>query len=233
MGSGVRGPFRLLLSRSGAKDNSVKRTIADGVTQGLLGYASKDPRGQIRLEKMRESLFDAEVDISDDTYILKAEDAQKLLEPPRLAKLNIRPENVVVKVGEQAQFSCAAVDQYGQQFPLPASAWSAAGGTITAAGLFTAGQSGGAFNVRAAAAGLESQAEIRIRTKDEPTPAPAPPGEQILRWRGVVLTQEWMNIFTKVLTRFASSPNLKLEVSVEVPIDREQPSPKPTTPASA
>src|ERR1700722_11246929 len=118
MGSGVRGPFRLLLSRSGAKDNSVKRTIADGVTQGLFGYASKDPRGQIRLEKMRESLFDAEVDISDDTYILKA---------PRLAKLNIRPENVVVKVGEQAQFSCAAVDQYGQQFPLPASAWSAAG----------------------------------------------------------------------------------------------------------
>ena len=77
MGSGVRGPFRLLLSRSGAKDNSVKRTIADGVTQGLLGYASKDPRGQIRLEKMRESLFDAEVDISDDTYILKAEDSRK------------------------------------------------------------------------------------------------------------------------------------------------------------
>ena len=147
MGSGVRGPFRLLLSRSGAKDNSVKRTVADGVTPGLFGYASKDPRGQIRLEKMRESLFDAEVDISDDTYILKAEDSQKLLEPPRLAKLNIRPENVVVKVGEQAQFSCAAVDQYGQQFPLPASAWSASGGTITAAGLFTAGQSGGAFNV--------------------------------------------------------------------------------------
>ena len=95
MGSGVRGPFRLLLSRSGAKDNSVKRTIADGVTQGLFGYASKDPRGQIRSEKMRESLFDAEVDISDDAYILKAEDSQKLLEPPRLAKLNIRPENVV------------------------------------------------------------------------------------------------------------------------------------------
>lgn len=76
--------------------------------------------------------------------------------------------------------------------------------------------------MRAAAAGQESQAEIRIWTKEEPAPAPAPPGEQILRWRGVVPTQEWMNFYTKILTRFASSPNLKLEVSVGVPIDREQ-----------
>ena len=202
--------------------DSVKRTIADGVTQGLFGYATKDPRGQLRLEKMRESLFDADVDISDDTFILKAEDAQKLLEPPRLTKLNIRPEQAVVKVGEQAEFSCAALDQYGQTFALPAITWSAAVGTITAAGLFTAGETGGVFSVRAAAAGQESQAEIRIRTKDEPAPAPAPPGEQLLRWRGVVPTQKWMNFYTKVLTRFASSPNLKLEVAFEVPIEREQ-----------
>lgn len=31
-----------------------------------------------------------------------------------------------------------------------------------------------------------------------------------------------MNFYTKVLTRFASSPELKLEVSIEIPIDREQ-----------
>jgi hypothetical protein len=31
-----------------------------------------------------------------------------------------------------------------------------------------------------------------------------------------------MNFYTKVLTRFVSSPELKLEVSFEVPIDRDQ-----------
>ena len=31
-----------------------------------------------------------------------------------------------------------------------------------------------------------------------------------------------MNFYTKVLTRFASNPGLKLEVSFEVPIEREQ-----------
>ena len=30
-----------------------------------------------------------------------------------------------------------------------------------------------------------------------------------------------MNFYTKVLTRFAGSPELKLEVSFEVPIERE------------
>ncbi len=44
----------------------------------------------------------------------------------------------------------------------------------------------------------------------------------MIRWRGTVPPQKWMNFYTKVLTRFASSPDLKLEVSFEVVIDREQ-----------
>jgi hypothetical protein len=31
-----------------------------------------------------------------------------------------------------------------------------------------------------------------------------------------------MNFYTKILTRFASTPGLKLEVSFEVPIERDQ-----------
>jgi hypothetical protein len=63
---------------------------------------------------------------------------------------------------------------------------------------------------------------VRITTKDEPPPSPPPPGEQIIRWHGAVPTQKWMNFYTKVLTRFASNSGLKLEVSFEVPIEREQ-----------
>jgi serine/threonine protein kinase len=50
----------------------------------------------------------------------------------------------------------------------------------------------------------------------------APPGKVQVRWSGTVPPQKWMNFYTKVLTRFASSPGLTLEVSFEVPVDREQ-----------
>ena len=79
--------------------DSIKRTISDGVTQGLLGYASKDAGGRLKLEKFKESLADADVEISDDVFVLKAEEAQKLLEPPRLASLAIRPEHVAPQAG--------------------------------------------------------------------------------------------------------------------------------------
>jgi hypothetical protein len=171
---------------------------------------------------MKQSLIDADVEISDEMFILKADDALKLLEPPRLAKLIVRPEHVMLKIGEQASFSCAAVDQYGEPFSVPTVAWTATGGTVTASGFFTAGQTGGLHTVRTEAAGQEALAEVRITTKDEPSPPPPPHGVQIIRWRGAVPTQKWMNFYTKVLTRFASTPGLKLEVSFEVPIEREQ-----------
>ncbi len=91
----------------------VKRAIADGVTQGIFGYAIKDASGRLKLEKMKESLFDADVEISDDVYILKAEEAQKLKEPPRLAQLLVRPEHTTIKIGEQAALTCSGIDQYG------------------------------------------------------------------------------------------------------------------------
>ena len=202
--------------------DAVKRTICDGVTQGALGYASKDAKGQIKLEKLKQSLFDTDVEIADDVFILKADDAQKLLEPPRLAKLMVRHEHVLLRIGEQAAFTCSALDQYGQPFSASVIAWFANGGTITPDGLFTAGPTGGQYTVRAEAEGHEALAEVRIASKDEPPPPPPPPGEQILRWRGQVPTQKWMNFYTKVLTRFAANPGLRLEVTFNVPIEREQ-----------
>jgi len=202
--------------------DSIKRTICDGVTQGVLGYASKDAHGQLKLEKLNQTLFDADVEIADDMFILKAEDAQKLLEPPRLANLIVRPEQVNVLVREQVSFTCAGEDQYGQPFSVESVAWSATGGTVTDAGMFTAGESGGHFNVRALADGIEAVAEVRVSTEKLPPPPPPPPGEQVIRWRGEVPTQKWMNFYTKVLTRFATTPGLKVEVSFEVPVPREQ-----------
>ena len=58
-----------------------------------------------------------------------------------------------------------------------------------------------------------------------PEPASTPPPAQKLTrlsWSGVIPPQKWMNFYTKVLTRFAVSPELQLEVSFEIPIDRDQ-----------
>jgi hypothetical protein len=208
--------------------DSIKRTISDGVMQGLLGYASKDAGGRLKLEKFKESLSEADVEISDDVFVLKADEAQKLLEPPRLASLTIRPEHVILKPGEQAAFACSALDQYGHPFAAPAVTWSASSGSITPEGVYTAGTTGGLHSIRAAAGDRETIAEVRVRTEqpqldgeddDEPIEKP---GKRVLRWRGTVPPQKWMNFYTKVLTRFASSPELKLEVSFEIPLDRDQ-----------
>src|SRR5207248_2567918 len=95
-------------------------------------------------------------------------------------------------------------------------------------GVFTAGTIGGLHTVRAEAAGRESIAEVRITTKDDgPLDSgdgdrDETPGQRVIRWRGAVPTQKWMNFYTKVLSRFAGNPELKLEVSFAVPLDRDQ-----------
>jgi hypothetical protein len=208
--------------------DAIKRTISDGVTQGLLGYASKDAAGRLKLEKFKGSLSDADVEISDDAFVLKADEAQKLLEPPRLASIAIRPEHVVLMPSEQAAFTCSALDQYGHACPVPTVTWSVSSGSITPEGVYTAGTIGGLHTVRATVGDREALAEIRVRTEvDRPDDTGGKlddlvPGKRLIHWRGTVPPQKWMNFYTKVLTRFASSPDLKIEVSFEVFIDSDQ-----------
>ena len=40
-----------------------------------------------------------------------------------------------------------------------------------------------------------------------------------LTWKGEVPPQKWMNFYTKVLSRFASTPGLRLTISFEVPLE--------------
>jgi len=58
-------------------------------------------------------------------------------------------------------------------------------------------------------------------TPIEPQPAPTPPAAGPakiagIKWSGEVPPQKWMNFYTKVLSRFAATPGLKLTISVEV-----------------
>jgi hypothetical protein len=201
---------------------SIKRTIAAGVTDGLIGYAVKDSSGRLKLQKLKESLFDADVEISDDVFILKADEAQKLREPPRLARLVVRPEHVIVKPGEKASFSYSALDQYGQPITVAEVDWAATGGSIDSKGIFVAGKDGGAFTATATANGNEAIAEVRIATKDDLPEIVETSGPRTIRWSGNVPPQKWMQFYTKVLSKHATSPDLKIEVNFQIKVEPDQ-----------
>jgi hypothetical protein len=199
--------------------DSIKRTIADGVSQKVLGYARKDAQGRVRLERFGESLSETEVEISDDVCILRAEDAQKLVEPPRLARLTLEPARTEVTPGTQVTLQVGGVDQYGQPYPLSGVEWAALGCTINSSGQMIAAETPGIYRVTVRAGGLEADAEVVVALRQKPKDD----GEgRVIRWTGVIPPQKWMNFYTRVLTRFVATPGLTLTVSFEVPADAEQ-----------
>jgi hypothetical protein len=138
-----------------------------------------------------------------------------------VAALTIRPASIQVKPGEIVTFTAEAADQYGQPFPVADVEWTASGGGVDSAGRFVAGADGGYFTVHAVAGPVEASADVRVVVVGfDPAPPPAAPG--VLRWSGSVPPQKWMNFYTKVVSRFASAPGLKLTVAFEVPVAPDQ-----------
>ena len=127
---------------------SIKQTIADGVRPRLLGYARKEG-GRAILERFGEPLGESEVEISEDFVLLKAEDAQKLLEPPKLDRLVISPERVELGPNEQAQFTVKGFDQYEQPFAVEECDWTVGAASVSEPGQIQVGQTPGVFSVLA------------------------------------------------------------------------------------
>jgi len=203
------------------KPTSLRRTIADGVTQGVLGYARKDATGQLKLERFGESLSELDVEISDNAFILRDDDARKLMEPPRVTRLAVRPSHANLKPGERQAFTLEAFDQYGQTFQAEPG-WSGTGGAIGSDGVYLAGADAGFFGVHVVADHLEARVDVRISTAAEPETPPPSPAAGTIAWRGTISPQKWMTFYTKVLTRFVGTPGLKIEVSFEAPTKPEE-----------
>lgn len=201
----------------------IKRTIADGASRGDIGYARKKANDHLELVAFNRTLLEADVEINDDVVLLKPDDAKKLLEPPRLARVQISPDGRDIAPGEAVVFSASGLSQYGDPFEVGSPAWTASGGTIDATGKFVAGVEAGLFGVTAMCGSVQGIAQVRVRPRNEAMPEPGPAGgSQHLLWSGEVPAQKWMNFYTKVLTRFASTPGLKLRVTFEVPADNAQ-----------
>lgn len=211
--------------------DSIKRTIADGVTSKLFGYASRDAAGRLQLDRFGESLLEQEVEISDDLFILRAQDAERLLEPPRLEQLVIQPGSIDVGAGEHVTFKVIGLDQYGQGYPVENATWSAPDCTVSGEGSFQASDTPGLYLVTVQVEGLQAEAKVRVRPSATITTGavgngggtgPFPPAsEKKIQWSGTIPPRKWMNFYTKVLTKLANSPGLTLRVSLEAPAEGE------------
>jgi hypothetical protein len=201
---------------------AIKRTIVDGVSAKLLGYARKEMDGRFMLERFGESLSEAEVEISDDVYLLRAEDAQKLVEPPRLTNLLLYPDCVEVGPHQHVTFRVSGLDQYGQSYAVETVEWSALGCTIDANGHVVASEAPGMYTVTARSGALQIDAQIRVMASSpEEKEEESDSRPKTIRWGGTIPPQKWMNFYTKVLSKLVLSPGLTLRVSFEAPADGE------------
>ena len=151
-------------------------------------------------------------------FILTAEEAEKYIEPPRLAQLVVVPSQIQCQPGVKQSFAVEGRDQFGHVIDLREMQWSATGGTIGADGLFITGEEEGNFLVTATVQGNMGTARVTVIRAVRPGQDPGPTLSHIatkLTWSGEVAPQKWTNMYMKVLTKLVSSGELKLRVSIE------------------
>lgn len=200
--------------------NAIKRTIVDGVAQKVLAYAAKDGDGRFEPLHFGTTLSEADIELSEDMFLLTAEEARKHIEPPRLGRLQVLPATAQTRTGEVVAFSVRGFDQHDRPLAADTVEWTSTGGTIDSEGRYSAGDEIGTYSITARAEEVTATARVDVVGHGTaPPPPPPPPAEVGVSWRGEVPPQKWMNFYTKVLSRFATTPGLRLEVAFDVPAD--------------
>lgn len=196
--------------------DTIKETIARGVNEGQLAYVGKSPTSGYEPFLYKTSLNAADVEISEDMFIITATEAEKHIEPPRLSGLIIKPDAMQLKPGMNQTFTADGFDQFGQKIETDGVEWDATGGSIDSKGVFKSGSDEGNYIVSVKCGSITGVANVIITKADTPKPSPPPrTGQLKLKWTGEVAPQKWSNLYMKVLTKLVSSGDLKIRVSFE------------------
>jgi hypothetical protein len=197
--------------------DAIKQTIARGVENKIIGYVGKTDKGRYEPFYFGEQLNADEIEISEEMFIVKGEEAKKHIEPPKLTSLVISPSQVWLEPGKKQALVVKGLDQHGREMPVSGIQWEATGGTIDGHGVYCAGMDEGNFVVAAAADTVRGIANVTIGPKEKVKP-PIGPLTQAdkLTWSGEVPPQKWMNFYTRVVSKFAAEKDLRLEVTIEV-----------------
>jgi len=118
--------------------NTVKETISRGVSQGAIAYVGKGEGGHYKPFHFEKDITVEEIEITDDMFIVTAEEAKKHIEPPKLTNLILKPEQLRIAIGESYQFSVSGLDQHGRIMAIDDVKWSVDRGTIKSDGHFVA-----------------------------------------------------------------------------------------------
>ncbi|MEN6461637.1 MAG: AAA family ATPase, partial [Syntrophomonas sp.] len=212
--------------------NIIKDGIVKGVANKVIAYIGKSADGDYKPFYYGEVLNENDIEISEDMYIIKAEEAEKHKEPPSLTTIKISPQQVRIKPGDKQTFVVDGYDQLGRSFEISDLIWTVTGGIMDSQGVYTAGNDQGAFIVKASAAKLNSIANVAINISRETSgpdviypdpgqnkPTVEPSKISKLAWNGDLPAQKWMNFYSKVLARFAVGQGLKINVSIQVEPD--------------
>ena len=152
----------------------------------MLAYVGKGKGGRYDPFQFGVSLDAAEVEISDEMFLLTGEEAKKHVEPPRLTTLIVAPAQATVEPGKKQTFTAKGLDQHGHDLDPGKVAWIATGGTMEQDGVFLAGRDEGNFLVTAAADNVKGGASVTVTSGSTPPPlaqAMAPKG---LQWEGEI-----------------------------------------------
>ncbi len=194
--------------------DAIKEAIARGASEGLLAYVGKSGTVGYSTFVYKKSLDMKDVDISEDMFIIKGEEAEKHLKPPELTRIAVTPEQVQLQPGKKQSFIAKGYDQFGNDYEIKDASWTATGGVIGSDGVFKAGTDEGNFNVNVKFGKISVSANIVItkiiKIIDEP-----PAKSKKLLWSGEIPSQKWMNLYTKILTKYVKGGTLKLTVSIE------------------
>lgn len=199
--------------------DSIKETIARGVSNGIIAYLGKTTEGKYKPFHFQQSMNSADIEISDDMFIITGEDAKKQIEPPRLARIAITPTNIFIQPGKSQGFVAKGFDQHDNIIEVADIAWEAQGGAIDIKGVFKAGKEEGTFKITASVKKITAYSEVVISNEKEPStpPPPSKPDEiKKVKWSGEIHPQKWMNFYTKVLSKYVTSADLKIILNIEI-----------------
>jgi hypothetical protein len=198
---------------------SIKDTISRGVAGGIIGYVGKTKNGSYKPFYFNKSLSVTEIEISEDMYIITAEEAKKHIEPPKLTSIVISPQDARIEPGKKQAYVVKGLDQHNREIAFGDVLWKTTGGTLDKNGVFAAGRDEGNFVIAATVGGVTGSVNLTIVKEGAlPPKPPKPPVEGInkILWNGEVPAQKWMNFYTKVLSKFAGGKGLKITINVEV-----------------
>ena len=196
--------------------SSIKETIANGVSNGLLAYLGKGPEGQYEPFYFETQLTADQIEISDSMYIATAETARKHIQPPVLTSLAVSPGSAFLKPGDSRQFTVSGLDQHGRTMNIEEVRWEATGGSIDESGLYSA-DGEGTFRITVTTGSISTSVSVQVLREERPSPPPKPePGITKICWTGEVPPRKWTNFYSKVLSRFSGNEGMTLRVTFEI-----------------